>query len=95
MKYRLRHRQSRTNQYGSSCGAAIPLEDTRNQEKGEHMFFPHCHHFALFADPCALVDSMQLVSAYAVGCELQDRWRKEQIEQLEDEKKRTPTLRPY
>ena len=59
------------------------------------MFFLPWHHISLFADPCALVDSMQLVSAYAVERELQDRRRKEHLEQLEDEKKRTSRPNTY
>jgi hypothetical protein len=58
------------------------------------MFVPYCHHLASIFDPCVLSTSMQLVSAFAVERELQDRRRKE-LEQTEAEKKNAPVPRPY
>lgn len=53
------------------------------------MFLPYpYHHIASIFDPCVLSTSFQLVSAFAVERELQDRRRKES-EQAEAEKKCT------
>ena len=56
------------------------------------MFLPY--HIALFPDHKSLQFSMQLVSAYAVECELEEARRRE-LEQSEVERKCTSKLRSY
>ena len=46
------------------------------------MFIPHCHGFGFFGSH-SLVDSLQLLAAFSVECELQDARQRAELERFE------------